>query len=359
MSGRARRGQPVEERRDERDGGHANGRKMDRAGFLKLTLGAAASLTLIGAGCGGGTRPAASAAATGASAPATSTTAGGAPSTPPSPSASPAPAYLAVVKGKDPAAITRAAVDALGGMARFVRHGADVIVKPNICSSSRSYEYAATTNPVVVATLVAMCLDAGAKRVRVMDSPFSDTPDAAYADSGIAAAVEKAGGTMVIMSPLGYATAPIPHGRDIKSWQIYRDALKADVLVNVPIAKQHGSTVLTLGCKNLMGVVLDRGGFHVNLSQRIADLTSVMRPALTLVDAVRILTANGPTGGSLSDVKRLDTVIASHDVVAADSRAANLFGLKGSDIGYLIAAHEMGLGKLEVGQAATRTLKVV
>jgi uncharacterized protein (DUF362 family) len=348
----------VQERRDELDGGQTDGRKMDRAGFLKLTLGAAAGLTLIGAGCGGGSQPAASSAATGASAPAASTTAGGAPSTPPSPSASPVPPHLAVAKGKDPAAITRAAVDAVGGMARFVRHGADVIVKPNICTASRSYEYAATTNPVVVATLVKLCLDAGAKRVRVMDSPFSGTPEAAYEDSGIAAAVEKAGGKMVIMSPLGYAATPIPHGRDIKSWQIYRDALKADVLINVPVAKQHGSTVLTLGCKNLMGLVLDRGGFHTNLSQRIADLTSVMRPALTVVDAVRILTANGPTGGSLGDVKRLDTVIASHDVVAADSRAAKLFRLKGSDIGYLVAAHEMGLGTLEVGHSATRTLKI-
>jgi len=346
----------VQERRDERDGGQGGGRKMDRADFLKLTLGAAAGLTLIGTGCGGGTEPATSTSAAAASAAAA--TAAGTPAASPSASASPAPAYLAVAKGKDPAAITRAAVDALGGMARFVRHGADVIVKPNICTSSRSYEYAATTNPVVVATLVKMCLDAGAKRVRVMDSPFSGTPDSAYVDSGIAAAVEKAGGKMVIMSPLGYADTPIPHGRDIKSWQIYRDALKTDVLINVPVAKQHGSTELTLGCKNLMGLVLDRGGFHTNLSQRIADLTSVVRPALTVVDAVRILTANGPTGGSLGDVKRLDTVIASHDVVAADSRAAKLFGLKGSDIGYLVAAHEMGLGKLEVGHSATRTLTI-
>ena len=349
----------MEERRDERYGerrdGRRDARKMDRAGFLKLTLGAAAGFTLIGAGCGEGTAPGVS---TSAAASAATAAAAGTPAASPSASASPAPAYLAVAKGQDPAAITRAAVDALGGMTRFVQRGTDVIVKPNICTSSRSFEYAATTNPVVVATLVAMCLDAGAKRVRVMDSPFSGTPEAAYADSGIAAAVEKAGGTMVIMSPLGYATTSIPHGRDIKSWQIYRDALKTDVLINVPVAKQHGSTVLTLGCKNLMGVVLDRGGFHVNLSQRIADLTSVMRPALTVVDAVRVLTANGPTGGSLSDVKRLDTVIASHDVVAADSRAANLFGLKGSDIGYLVAAHDMGLGKLEVGHADTRTLTI-
>jgi uncharacterized protein (DUF362 family) len=329
-------------------------RRMDRASFLKLGLGAVAGLTLLGAGCGSQGQSAPSTAA--------STAAGAAstPAAPPSPSsrATPEPAYLVIAKGKDPAAITRAAVDALGGMARFVHHGADVIVKPNICTASRSYHYAATTNPIVVATVVEMCLAAGARSVRVMDSPFSGSAEAAYADSGIAAAVEKAGGKMVIMSPLGYATTPIPHGRDIRSWQIYRDVMKADVLIDVPVAKQHGSTVLTLGCKNLMGVVLDRGGFHVNLSQRIADLTSVVRPALTVVDAVRVLTANGPTGGDLADVKRLDTVIASHDVVAADARAARLFGLSGSDIGYLTAAHDMGLGKLKVEASATSTITV-
>jgi len=328
--------------------------RIDRAGFLKLGLGAAAGLTLLGAGCGSQGQGAANTAA------ATAVGAASTPAIPPSTSSSatPAPAYLAIARGKDPAGITRAAVDAVGGMARFVQQGADVIVKPNICTASRSYEYAATTNPIVVATVVEMCLAAGARSVRVMDSPFSGTPEAAYADSGIAAAVEKAGGKMVIMSPLGYATTRIPHGRDIRSWQIYRDVVNADVVIDVPIAKQHGSTVLTLGCKNLMGVVLDRGGFHVNLSQRIADLTSVVRPTLTVVDAVRILTANGPTGGDLADVKRLDTVIASHDVVAADARAARLFGFSGSDIGYLAAAHEMGLGQLKVDSAATRTIRV-
>jgi uncharacterized protein (DUF362 family) len=266
----------------------------------------------------------------------------------PSPSATSSPAYLAVVHGPDPAAITRAAVDALGGMASFVSGGYDVIIKPNICTDYHTPEYAATTNPSVVGSLVTMCLEAGAKRVRVMDYPFGGTARSAYSISGIADAVEAAGGEMHVMNQSKYVVVDIPQGRDITSVEIYPDILEADLLINVPIAKDHGSTRLTLGGKNLMGVILDRGMMHFNLTQRIADLTSLVRPPLTVIDAVRILTANGPTGGDLSDVKQLDTVIASRDIVAADSYATTLFGLTGSDIGYIQASADMGLGTMNL-----------
>jgi uncharacterized protein (DUF362 family) len=223
-----------------------------------------------------------------------------------------------------------------------------VIVKPNICTDYHPPEYASTTNPTVVGTLVTMCLEAGAKRVRVMDYPFGGTAKSAYAISGIADAVEAAGGEMHVMSHSKYTRVDIPEGRDIPSIYIYPDILEADLLINVPIAKDHGSTRLTLGAKNLMGTILDRGMMHMNLSQRIADLTSLVRPALTVVDAVRILTANGPTGGNLADVKQLDTVIASRDIVAADAYATTLFGLTGNDIGYITACADMGLGTMDL-----------
>ena len=259
-----------------------------------------------------------------------------------------APAYLAVAHGPDPASITRAAVAALGGMATFVSPGYDVIVKPNICTDYHTYEYASTTNPTVVATLVAMCLEAGAKRVRVMDYPFGGTAKSAYAISGIQEAVEAAGGEMHVMSQPKYTRVDIPLGRDITSVEIYPDVLEADLLINVPIAKSHDATRLTLGAKNLMGVILDRGMMHFNLKQRIADLASLVRPPLTVIDAVRILTAHGPTGGDLRDVKQMDMVIASRDIVAADAYAATLFGFTGADIGYIKAGADMGLGTMDL-----------
>jgi uncharacterized protein (DUF362 family) len=257
-------------------------------------------------------------------------------------------AYLAAVHGADPAAITRRAIAALGGIERFVRPGDDVIVKPNICVAYHGPEYAATTNPQVVAALVSLCLEAGARRVRVMDSPFGGTPEQAYKISGIEEAVKAAGGEMELMSSIKFRKTAIPNGQDITEWPAYQDALKADVLINVPIAKHHGLARLTLGTKNMMGLIENRGGIHANLGQRLADLSSLFRPTLTVVDAVRILMDNGPKGGDLADVKQTDLIIASHDIVAADAYATRLFGLKPSDIGYIKASAAMGLGTMDL-----------
>lgn len=274
----------------------------------------------------------------------------------PDPTASPRPAYLAVVHGPDPAALTRAAIEALGGMSAFVSAGFDVIIKPNICTDYHPPEYATTTNPTVVATLVSMCLEAGAKRVRVMDYPFGGTAKSSYAISGIGDAVEAAGGEMHVMNLNKYERVDIPEGRDITSVEIYPDILEANLLINVPIAKHHGSTRLTLGCKNLMGTILDRNMMHRDLGQRIADLTSLVRPQLTVIDAVRILMNNGPTGGNLADVKQSDMIIASRDIVSADAYATTLFGLTGSDIGYIQKSADMGLGTLDLSSIDLREI---
>jgi uncharacterized protein (DUF362 family) len=259
-----------------------------------------------------------------------------------------------VARGGDAAAITAAAIGARGGEQEFVHRGDDVIIKPNMCTGYHGPEYAATTNPDVVGQLVGLCRAAGAGRVRVMDSPFGSTADEAYSVSGIEAAVEKAGGTMELMSPAGFGNFRIPDGRDLTEWPIYRDILACDVLINVPIAKDHGLTRLTLGGKNFLGVVLSPGDLHSNIGQRTADLVSVCRPTLTVVDAYRVLTANGPTGGDLNDVEKLDTVIASTDIVAADSYAATLFGLTGGDVPYVSAAAAMGLGEMDLEKVDIR-----
>jgi uncharacterized protein (DUF362 family) len=239
-------------------------------------------------------------------------------------------------------------VTAIGGIERFVKSGDDVIVKPNICVDYRTYEYGATTNPIVVATLVKLCLAAGARRVRVMDTPFGGGPESAYARSGIADAVEAAGGVMEVMNRAKFRKTPIPEGRDIKRWPVYQDVLTADVLIDVPIAKHHSLARLSLAGKNLLGVVSDPEMIHANLGQRVADLVSLIRPTLTVVDAVRTLMTHGPTGGNLSDVRLTNAVIASHDIVAADAYAATLFELSGEDIAYVNAAAEMSLGTLDL-----------
>ncbi len=304
---------------------------LNRRDFLKLAGAAAASAMLATSGCG--SKPLGDSGVSSRQAPA-------------DPGAG--QAYLAVARGGDPSEITKKAIAALGGIERFVKSGQDVIIKPNICVDYHPPEYAATTNPIVVSTLVTLCLGAGARRVRVMDSPFGGTAGSAYAISGIEEAVKTAGGEMEIMSGVKFAEYDIPQGKDITSWKVYRDILETDVLIDVPIAKQHSLARLTLGGKNLLGTVADPNQIHRNLGQRIADLISLIRPSLTVVDAFRILKTHGPTGGSLNDVEQTQTVIASHDIVAADSYATTLFGLTGADIPFVKAAADMGLGTMDL-----------
>ncbi len=265
-------------------------------------------------------------------------------------------AQLAAVSGASPEAITRAAIRALGGMGLFVGKGQRVLIKPNICAS-REPEYAATTNPEVVATLVKLCQEAGAGKVVILDNPFYGA-STAYRTSGIEAAVKAAGGEIELMSRLKYKKTAIPEGKDIKSWGIYQDALDYDVVINVPIAKTHNLATLTLGMKNLLGVVENPGGYHGNLGQRLADLTSVIRPQLTVLDAVRILTRNGPTGGDLNDVKQVNTVVASADPVATDAYGATFFNREGTELAYVRAGAEMGLGTHQLSSLRIAELKL-
>ena len=255
---------------------------------------------------------------------------------------------LVVARNGEPEELVRRALAPLGGMERFVPKGASVIVKPNICVAYHTYEYAATTNPWVVGELVRQCLAAGASKVQVMDYPFGGQPEEAYAKSGIAEQVNAAGGEMIVMPSMKFVPIDLPDGKDLEKVEIYDDILKADVLINVPIAKHHGSTRLTLSMKNLMGVIASRQTLHRNLGQRIADLNSRIKTTLTVVDAVRILMENGPSGGDLADVKKVDTIIMSADRVAADSYATTLFGLNPEDIGYIKAGAEMGLGRSDL-----------
>ncbi len=256
---------------------------------------------------------------------------------------------LVVARTGEPEDLARKALSALGGIEAFVPKGAKVIIKPNICVDYHTYEYAATTNPWLVGAVVKMCLEAGASSVKVMDYPFGGTPQRAYERSGIMEQVKAAGGEMAYMPSYQYVKTDIPNGLILKQTEVFGDILTADVLINLPIAKQHNSSVLTLGMKNWMGVIRNRQTLHYQgLGQCIADLASRFIPKVTVVDAIRILTRNGPTGGNLKDVQKLDTVIASADFVAADSYAATLFGLKPEDVPYIPAAAAMGLGRSDL-----------
>jgi uncharacterized protein (DUF362 family) len=259
---------------------------------------------------------------------------------------------LAVAKGTSASSNVQRAIAAVGGMKRFVHAGNTVVIKPNICTN-RAPHYAATTNPQVVATLVRLARAAGAGKVLVMDNPISVNAASAYSGSGIASAVKAAGGSMRIMSSSGYKKYPL--GGYLGNFPLYADVVNADVLINVPIVKQHGSTGLTIAGKNLMGCTTDRGKMHGQLSHSIAQVNARLRPDLTVIDAMRILLRNGPTGGSLGDVKVKNTVLACRDWVAADTYAASrVFGMAVSRVPYIKAAANMHLGTMNLANVSIR-----
>ncbi|MEN6435833.1 MAG: DUF362 domain-containing protein [Anaerolineaceae bacterium] len=258
---------------------------------------------------------------------------------------------LAVSRNGEPEIMVRQVIEALGGMNQFVPFGANVIIKPNICVAYHTYEYAATTNPWVVGALVKLCFEAGAASVKVMDNPFGGTAEEAYKISGIADMVNAAGGEMIFMVNRKFIHTSIPNAIKLKEVSVYEDILKTDVLINVPIAKTHGLATLTLGMKNLMGTILKRESLHAQLGDNLADLAGFLRPALTVIDGIRVLMANGPTGGSLSDVKQMNTIIASRDIVAADSYAAStLFGMDPLSLSYITSGTSAGLGSADIHQ---------
>jgi uncharacterized protein (DUF362 family) len=249
---------------------------------------------------------------------------------------------LSIITGQDPAATTRRAVEALGGMSRFVSRGDVVVVKPNI-GWDRTPEQAANTNPVVVATLVELALGAGAKMVKV----FDHTCNAArrcYATSGIEDAARRAGADVFFVEERRVKKSDIG-GDVLKEWPVFTDALDADKIINVPIAKHHTLARITLSMKNLMGLVGgSRNLLHQKLDRNIVDLAGFFKPSLTVLDAVRVLTANGPQGGNLSDVRLVNTVAASSDQVAVDAFGATIFGMAPDDLAHVRFAFDRGLG---------------
>jgi uncharacterized protein (DUF362 family) len=256
---------------------------------------------------------------------------------------------VAVAEGTDYPAITRRAVNAVGGMKRFVKTGDVVVVKPNM-GWDRSPELAANTHPQVVRAVVEECLAAGAKKVKVFDYTCNDARRC-YVNSGIENALKGIKNVECKqIEPERFRKVAI-NGQFLKEWELYDEALSANVYINLPVAKHHGLSKLTLGLKNVMGIMGgNRGYIHRSLDVALADINAHVRTHLTIIDATRILTAHGPQGGNIADVKVLNKVIASTDTVAADAFATTLFGMKPSEIPVTVAAHKRGLGEMDLGR---------
>jgi uncharacterized protein (DUF362 family) len=260
---------------------------------------------------------------------------------------------MVIARGEDPRHLVRRAIEELGGIKRFVARNDVVVIKPNI-GWDRTPEQAANTNPDLVAEMVRLCLEASAAKVIVTDVSCNE-PRRCFQRSGIAEAARAAGAQVILPEERKFREVDL-RGDVLRSWPVFEPFLAADKMINIPIAKHHDLTGVTLGMKNWYGIL---GGQRQRLHQRIheslADLADFMRPTLTLIDAYRILLRNGPTGGNLEDVALKKTLLAGTDPVALDAYAAKAYwDLDSQTLRYLELASARGLGTVHFENVRTR-----
>jgi uncharacterized protein (DUF362 family) len=252
--------------------------------------------------------------------------------------------------------LVRKTFDAVGGIGRFVPRASVVAVKPNL-SWARAPQFAATTHPEVLKAVVELCQEAGAKEVRIVDNTIHDARQC-FALSGAGLVAKETGADLVFPRSTLMREMKIGGSR-LDSWAVFTPVLEADVLINLPIAKHHSLSTLTLGMKNWIGAVGgSRWSLHQDIHQTIVDLAQFFKPTVTLIDAVRIMTANGPSGGSTADVETKNTLILSNDPVSADGAGAMLFGRKPEEIGFIRLAQKQGLGTYDPAKVDQRQVSV-
>jgi uncharacterized protein (DUF362 family) len=264
-------------------------------------------------------------------------------------------ANLGVARGGDVPAMLRAAVDAIGGIARFVKKGDVVLIKPNV-AFERAAPLGATSSPDVVAALVRLCREAGAHEVRVADNPI-ESPESCFVRSGVRLAALEAGASVYLPAPGDFQTLETPGATLIHRWPFFwRPFVGVTKVIGVAPVKDHNLCRASMTTKNWYGLLGGRRNqFHQDIHGIITDLATMLRPTFVVLDGTRVLWRSGPTGGSLADVKEGRTLVASTDSLAADAFGwDDLLERKGEALpAYFAKAKERGLGVPE-----WRTLKL-
>ncbi len=261
---------------------------------------------------------------------------------------------LAVISG-EPVAAARKALEALGGISRFVKKGQQVVLKPNI-SFARTPDFSTTTHPLVVATVAQACIEAGAQQVLILDHTLQRA-ELCLERTGIREACKNIVGVHVLalQDRKFFREIKIPQGKVLERVEVMKEILDNPVLINIPVAKSHSATGVSLGMKGLMGMIWDRESFHsqYNINQAIADLGTVIKADLTILDATRALASGGP--GGPGEVKKPNLIVAGIDPVAVDSFGVSIVpwygqNFKGRQVEHLLISHQRGLGKIDIEQ---------
>ncbi len=264
---------------------------------------------------------------------------------------------MVVTQGAEPPQLVRKAIEELGGIRRFISPGDVVVVKPNI-AWDRTPQQAANTNPEVVAETVRLCHEAGAGKVIVTDVSCNE-PRRCFQRSRIAEMARAAGAEVILPEERKFREVDL-RGDVLGVWPVFEPFLAADKMINIPVAKHHSLTGVSLGMKNWYGILGgQRHRLHQRIQESLVDLADFMHPTLTIMDAYRVLMRNGPTGGSAADVALKKTLVAGTNPVALDAYVAKAYwDLDAERLPYLKLAEERGLGRMDFESLRTRLAAV-
>ncbi len=252
---------------------------------------------------------------------------------------------ISIVHGRDRKKTVNMALKLLGGIERFVKQDETVAIKPNVAFATPSI-LGATTNNELVAEVVRLCYTEGrAKKVIVLDNPIND-PASCFALSGIGQAAESAGAKVVMPREHLFADMTLAEGRLIRNWPVFLAPFeKVDKLIGIAPVKHHSRSGASMTMKNWYGLLGGRRNiFHQDINTIISELARMVTPTFVILDGIDVMMTNGPTGGSISDLRQGDTLIVSCDQVAADAYGASLLDIKVSDLPYLALAEKVGVG---------------
>ncbi len=268
------------------------------------------------------------------------------------------PCDLVVVRGKDPAKMAGAGLEAMGVPEKFFSRGDNVLVKPNV-AWDRLPEQAANTNPELVAALVRLALASGARSVTVADHACNAALNT-FERSGVRKAAEEAGARVALLGEKDFVRVRMG-GRILEAWEAYADYPEFDKVVNVPIAKHHSLAGLTLSLKSYFGLAGGkRRDLHQEIDETISDLAAFftgLRPTLTVLDGIRILLRNGPQGGRLEDVREANTIVLGYEPASVDAFGATLFDLPADRIPHVKVGAARGLGSTDLKALKIREIQ--
>jgi len=251
---------------------------------------------------------------------------------------------MSIITGADRAKTVNRALAALGGIERFIKSGDRVVLKVNAAFASPA-ALSATSHPDLVAEVARLCLRAGAASVVVTDNPIND-PESCFALTGIAKAAESAGAKIARPAASAFKSTTLQGAALIKNWPLLIEPFRgATKLIGLAPVKDHHRSGASMTMKNWYGLLGGRRNvFHQDINTIILELARLVRPTLVILDGTTTMMTNGPTGGSLGDLKPTNTMIASTDAVAADAFGTTLLGKTAASLPFIGKAAAAGLG---------------